>query len=66
MGSALSQTSSAATPRLKPGSEHYEEEADVTQRMEIVQREIEGLSQDVTSAGEHTSNTIEYWETSST
>jgi DNA-binding protein H-NS len=43
-----------------------EEEAEVTQRMEIVQREIEGLSQDVASAEEHMINTIEYWGTPST
>ena len=34
--------------------------------MEIVQREIEGLSQDVASAEEYMSNTIEYWGTHST
>ncbi|MGI5485406.1 hypothetical protein [Microtetraspora malaysiensis] len=43
-----------------------EEEAEVTRRMEIIQREIEGLSQDVASAEEYMINTIDYWGTPST
>jgi peptidoglycan hydrolase CwlO-like protein len=39
-----------------------EEEADVTQRMEVVQREIEDLQQDIASEETHVRNTIAFWE----
>jgi len=43
-----------------------EAEADISQRMEIVQREIESLSQDVASADWHMCNTLDFWGTPST
>ena len=39
-----------------------EAEADATQRMNIVQREIEALQQDTASAEQHMIDTIDCWE----
>lgn len=50
---AIEQEETPATP---------EAEADVTQRMEIVQREIEALQQDIASAEQYMINTIDFWE----